>query len=204
MKIAQRKLSPLSLAVLTLLFERPMHPYEMAQTLKNRGKEQSIKLRYGSLYTVIESLERDGLIAPKEISREGKRPERTVFAITEQGRDALEIAMSDLLAQPVKEYPQFEAALSLMPVLPPDRVVPLLKKRLIALKTEQSAVTTGIEEAKRMGLPPLFVVETNYRLATLDAELRFVTQLVADIEGGAWGGLDEWRGFHATREGKPM
>ena len=54
--MATRIANPLALAVLALLFERPMHPYEMAATMKERHKEDSIKLRYGSLYTVIDML----------------------------------------------------------------------------------------------------------------------------------------------------
>src|SRR5713101_6908579 len=77
-----RLANPLALAVLALLFERPMHPYEMAATMKERHKEESIKLRYGSLYTVIDMLLARGLIAAKETLRDGKRPERTVYALT--------------------------------------------------------------------------------------------------------------------------
>src|SRR5262249_43694485 len=112
--------NPLALAVLALLFERPMHPYEMPATLKQRHKEESIKLRYGSLYTVIELLLARGLIRARETSREGRRPERTVYALTGAGRDELTDWMRDLLRDPVKEYAQFEAGLCLMPVLPPD------------------------------------------------------------------------------------
>ena len=66
-----RLANPLALAVLALLFERPMHPYEMAATLKERRKEESIKLRYGSLYTVIDLLMARGFIVAKETSRAG-------------------------------------------------------------------------------------------------------------------------------------
>ena len=70
-----RKISnPLALAVLVLLFEKAMHPYEMAATLKQRGKEQSIKLRYGSLYTVIGQLGREGFIEAVGTERAGGRP----------------------------------------------------------------------------------------------------------------------------------
>ena len=62
-----------------------MHPYEISTTLRSRGKEQSIKLNYGSLYSVVESLPKHGLIEPRETVREGRRPERTVYAITEAG-----------------------------------------------------------------------------------------------------------------------
>ena len=102
--------NPLALAVLALLFERPMHPYEMGVILRQRHKEESIKLRYGSLYTVIELLLRRGFITARATARDGRRPERTVYEITPAGRDELHAWMTDLIAEPVKEYPQFEAA----------------------------------------------------------------------------------------------
>src|ERR1700737_2069049 len=121
--------NPLALAVLALCFEHPMHPYQMAMTLKRRHKHESIKLRYGTLYTVIEMLISRGLIRPKETSRGGKRPERTVYALTPAGRDLLRNWMRHLLAAPAKEFPRFEAALCLLPVLPPDEAVALLRDR---------------------------------------------------------------------------
>ena len=45
-----------------------MHPYEMGVILRQRHKEESIKLRYGSLYTVIEMLLKRGLISSRETS----------------------------------------------------------------------------------------------------------------------------------------
>src|SRR3954471_21126665 len=121
--------NPLALAVLALVFERPMHPYEMAATLKHRHKHESIKLRYGTLYTVIEILTSRGHIRPKETSRDGKRPERTVYALTPSGRHTLRDWMHDLVATPAQEFLQFDAALSLLPVLPPDEAVFLLGER---------------------------------------------------------------------------
>ena len=79
----RRKVSnPLALAVLACLAERPMHPYEMSTTMRERGKHESIKLNYGSLYSVVESLHKHGLIAPRETVKDGRRPERTVYEIT--------------------------------------------------------------------------------------------------------------------------
>src|ERR1700722_16941454 len=101
--------NPLALAVLALLFERPMHPYEMGLILRQRHKEDSIKLRYGSLYTVIELLLKRGMIAARETAREGRRPERTVYEITAAGTEELHDWMADLVGMPAKEYPQFEA-----------------------------------------------------------------------------------------------
>jgi DNA-binding PadR family transcriptional regulator len=121
-----RPSNPLALAVLALLTERPMHPYQMSSTLKERRKEESIKINYGSLYAVVESLHKRGLIEVRETVREGNRPQRTIYAITEAGEIMLVDWLSDLLSTPTSEFPQFEAALSLMPALSADIVVGLL------------------------------------------------------------------------------
>ena len=89
--MSRRRVSnPLALAVLACLSERPMHPYEISTTLRGRGKEHSVKLNYGSLYSVVEPLQRHGLISSRETTREGRRPERTVYEITAAGVDEFE------------------------------------------------------------------------------------------------------------------
>ncbi len=191
--------NPLALAVLALLFERPMHPYEMGVILKQRHKEESIKLRYGSLYTVIDLLQQRGFISARETSREGRRPERTIYEITPSGRDELRAWMADLIAEPVKEYPQFEAALCLLPVLPPDEALELLRRRSERLMQQAQTVAGQIGEAGRHNLPPLFLIEAEYRLALLKAERHFVADLIRRIEDG-WGPRELWRGFHQDRE----
>src|SRR6516225_11679532 len=132
--------NPLALAVLALLFERPMHPYEMGVIFKQRHKEDSIKLRYGSLYTVIDLLLRRAFIAARETGRDGRRPERTVYEITPAGRDELHTWMAELIAEPIKEYPQFEAALCLLPVLPPDEALALLRRRLTRIEAKVAEI----------------------------------------------------------------
>src|SRR5579864_7867916 len=106
-----------------------MHPYEVAQTLRERAKHDSVRLNYGSLYSVVESLEKRRLIAARETVREGRRPERTVYAITDAGEREFVDWLSELVSVPVKEYPQFEAALSFIVALPPDDALGLLTTR---------------------------------------------------------------------------
>src|SRR6266540_76287 len=178
MKMTRRRVSnPLALAVLGTLIERPMHPYEISTTLRERGKETSIKLNYGSLYSVVESLQKHKLIEPQETSRDGRRPERTVYAITEAGRTEFEDWLAELLSTPVKEFTSLEAGLSLMPGLPPDEV------------------------ARERGLPDLFLVESFYRRTMLDAELEFVAELVRDIRSSSFPGTKSWRRIHELRAG---
>src|ERR1700677_1360579 len=152
--------NPLALAVLVLLYERPMHPYEMATTLRERGKEQSIKLNYGSLYTVIEQLLREQWIGVKEILKEGRRPEKTVYQLKPAGETELIDWMRELVSSPVKEYPQFEAALSLLPVLPPEEVAALLEIRLGLLKKTLESFVEEEKMCREMNLPRLFTLES--------------------------------------------
>jgi DNA-binding PadR family transcriptional regulator len=213
------RFNPLALAVLALVFERPMHPYEMAATLKHRQKHESIKLRYGTLYTVIDMLASRGLIRPKQTLRDGKRPERTVYALTPAGHDLLREWMRDLVAQPAKEFPQFEAALCLLPVLPPDEAVTLLRDRTVRLAGHIGQIEAELARMSEMTLgeavqpdqelpapllgqkfPAIFIVEGQYRLTLLKAELDFVNGLVRNITEHGWGPVDLWRNMQANCE----
>jgi DNA-binding PadR family transcriptional regulator len=187
--------NPLALAVLACLFERPMHPYEMAQTLRSRAKHESIRLNYGSLYGVVEGLERRELIHPLETTRQGRRPQRTVYEITEAGKVEMNEWLSELVAVPVKEYLQYEAALSMLHGLPPDEATPLLRQRCEALELQLDQIEARFQGAEKRGLPRLFVIEDEYQLALLRAELEFTRTLVADIESGAMPGVDDWRSW---------
>src|SRR3954453_13235455 len=198
--MSRRRVSnPLALAVLSCLSEKPMHPYEISTTLRTRGKEKSIKLNYGSLYAVVESLQKHGLITARETKRDGRRPERTVYEITGAGAEEFEDWLAELLSTPVREFTSLEAGLSLMPGLPPDEVARLLDERCDRLRIELRALDAAGEVGEEMGLPEVFAVESHYRHAMLTAELAFVTGLVKRIRSGEFGGTGVWRRMHQLR-----
>jgi DNA-binding PadR family transcriptional regulator len=187
----------LALAVLAFLTERPMHPYEIAKLLRERGKDLSIKINYGSLYTVVQNLEKDGLIEAVGIERDGRRPERTTYGVTPAGREQMHDQLSEFLAVRVNEYPRFESALSLMGVLPPDEVRQLLATRLASLDAGVTRSRKDIRELTQL-LPRIFVLETEYALAMLIAEADWVRGLLVEMDEGTLDGLDGWRHFHST------
>jgi DNA-binding PadR family transcriptional regulator len=195
----KRRSNPLALAVLVLLFERPMHPYEMATTLRERHKEESIKIRFGSLYTVIDMLQAEGLIVPRETIREGRRPERTVYELSPAGKAEMSDWLRELIGKPVKEYTQFEAGLCLLPAVSPRESIELLKQREQRLENEFRQLRAGLDRVLGTGLPPLFVVEAEYRLSRMDAERQFVRSLLARIEDGGWATSTAWNYLHGAR-----
>jgi DNA-binding PadR family transcriptional regulator len=192
-----RRRNLLALAVLSYLSQRPMHPYELGRTLREHGDDRSIKLRVGSLYSVVQSLEKAGLVVAQETSRQGQRPERTVYALTDAGRTEARDWLRSLVAEPEHEYPEFVAALSWIAALPPDEVVALLRTRLERLREQAAAAAGLIERTGAAGVHPLFVVEEDYRLALLDAELAFVERLIARITDPDEGWQADWAAFHA-------
>jgi DNA-binding PadR family transcriptional regulator len=196
---SKRKVSnPLALAVMALLFERQMHPYEMVSTMRERGKHESVRLRYSSLYSVVGALEREGLISPRETVREGRRPERTVYGITDAGRAEFLTWLRELLSEPVKEYTQFAAGLSFIAALPPDEAAGLLEERVRLLEEEIGEMRLGLDDAaERLGLPRLFLIESEHELVLREAELEWLRELVGEIRAGTLGGIGGWRSFHS-------
>src|ERR671910_123139 len=143
---------------MALLYERPMHPYEMVTLMRERGKHESVRLRYSSLYSVVSALEREGLIVPRETVREGRRPERTVYEITGAGREEFLSWLRELLREPVKEYTQFAAGLSFLPAFLPEEVVALLEGGVRFREQETGEMRSRLVDAVgQYDLPRLFV-----------------------------------------------
>jgi len=189
----KRKVSNLlALAVLSYLTVKPMHPYELSRTLRDNGDARSIKFNHGSLYMVVQQLAKAGFIAEQETSREGQRPERTVYAITDAGRREVRDWLSELIGQPDHEYPHFVAALSLVAALPPSEVVPLLQHRLEALAGQRAEIQAMIDDSLDQGVPELFLVEEEYRVALLDFESSFVTKFIGQITDPETGWGPAW------------
>ena len=191
--------SPLAMMVLALLVEEPMHAYRMQQLIREREKHDVVNVaQRNSIYQTIERLRRDELIRVAETRREEGRPERIVYALTPAGRSTLDGWLADALATPAREFPEFPAALSFLPILPPEEAARRLEQRAGAIEArlrEREAALAGVR------LPRLFLVEDEYQLTLLRAELDWVRALVADLRSGAltWSGewLADWTGTPA-------
>lgn len=195
--------NPLALAVLVCLYERPMHPYEVSQTLRTRHKDESVRLNYGSLYAVVESLQKRGLIEAAETERSGRLPERTIYRITDDGANELHDWLAELLALPKKEYPDFEAALSFLPALVPDEAVALLEERIERLEVVLAGLVAARQLVEQSGLARLFWVESEYALELHTLELAFARRLVHEIRSGTLDGLTWWREVHDQPDRAP-
>ncbi|MGC4808584.1 PadR family transcriptional regulator [Micromonospora sp. DT233] len=184
-----------ALAVLATLVEGQMHPYEMATTLRDRGKDQDMGIKWGSFYTVVRNMARHGLIEAVGSVREGRRPERTVYRITDDGRAELVDWARELVATPVPEQPRFRAGLSVLAALHPDEATTLLRARLAVLEDGIRSDRAALAGHARV-VPRLFLVENEYDLTIREAEAAWIRSLLTELTSGSYPGLDEWRTRH--------
>lgn len=196
--------SPLALAVLAMLTEAPMHPYRMQQLIKARGKDEVVNVRQrNSLYQTIDRLLRGDLIAVRETERDGAFPERTIYEITDAGRDTARLWLREELAQPAREFPAFPAALSLLPLLPPDDARRQLETRVAALTRELARMDALYAGAEAMQVPRLFLLEGELMRATLKTELDWTTSVLGDLKAGNLTWSEPWLRELAERFAPP-
>lgn len=181
-------LTPLAVAVLALLVERDMHPYEMHQVLLHRATDRIVKVRPGSLYHAVDRLHRDGLVRAVGTERSGNRPERTTYEVTPAGRTALADQLGAMIAAPVNEYPRLPLALAEAHHLPRATVLALLRDRVARLDAELDELRGGVRTVTAKQLPARYWVDLTYQIAMYETEQRWVSTFIEGIESGdiAW------------------
>ncbi len=188
---AKRPANPLALALLGLLLESPAHPHAMAATLRDRGLDRYVKLTTGSLYDTVRVLERDGWIEADGTERVGARPARTVYRHTALGLRSFTAWLDELIREPAHEFPRFLSAVGYLGALGRERAVAALRERADALRTRAAESEEEYRVAREEhDAPRLFVIEAEYALTMLRAELAWVRGIADEIEAGSL----EWPG----------
>jgi DNA-binding PadR family transcriptional regulator len=176
----------LALAILELLAEGPKHPYEMKQTMLERGNERAIPLKPASIYDTVERLARAGFIEAVETNREGRRPERTVYRLTGSGAGELESWLRQLLEEPSREYPRFGAALMFLGALRrKEEAIKVFERRANAIEADIASVDTILQENVPPDLPRLFTIEEEYTQAMRRAEVDWLRRIIAELKDGS-------------------
>ncbi|MFE4467937.1 PadR family transcriptional regulator [Leifsonia sp. NPDC056824] len=177
-------LTPLAVAALALLAEGPTHPYEMYQTLVLRSEDRLVKVRPGSLYHTVDRLARQGLVRATGTEREGNRPERTTYEITEEGTQALGERVADIIATPVNEFPEFPLGLGEAHNLPVETVIDLLRNRVGLMRADIALLDDGIHRVRAKGLPEKYWLDVRYLRTTAEAEAAALEALIDDLASG--------------------
>ncbi len=177
------ELSIWDVAVLAFLHEAPMHPYQMQRLLRLRHKDEILALKRGSLYHAIARLLRAGLIAVRTTGREGKRPERTIYRITPAGLAKFMNTIRSMVVMPRRESSEFLAAMSFLVHLDPEGAAQHIRERIQRLQAEVGQLTARLASAS-LHVARINLIESEYLLTMLKAELGWVTGLEKEIRSG--------------------
>jgi DNA-binding PadR family transcriptional regulator len=175
--------TPLSLVVLGLLAEQPLHPYGIRVLMRERGHDRIVKARPASLYDAVTRLDNAGLVAVQESTRDGRRPERTVYRITEPGKEALGAWLREGLTD-FESSERFIAALSFMYALPRAEVIVLLSQRVDRLGALIEDVDAALQEALDAGVGEIFLSEERYAQALRDADRDWLAGFIRRLQDG--------------------
>ena len=188
MKDAVDRLTPLGLMVLALLHEGDMHPYEMIRLMRMRRDDRLVTITNGTVYHTVARLERAGLVAEVGVDREGNRPERTTYTVTDAGaRSVGEWVRREL---PRIDRPaEFRVALAEAHNLGRGEVRELLSTRRASLDAARSALADGRRFARHKGVPDQYLLEVDRDEVILAADLAWLDGLIARLADPdfAWG-----------------
>ncbi len=191
--------TPLALSILSFLRERPMHPYEIKHMMRERHHDEVVKLRGGSLYSTINRLEAEGLIVATGTEREGRRPERTTYALTPEGETELLTWLRESIAVPIREFPHFGSMLAFLPHLMPSEASALLRERLASLEAEAAQSALVLEDEFWGRLSRMFRIHAEYATHLRNAEIAWVRALADDIDAGTLAWPDVIVAWHRRR-----
>ncbi|HEY8599996.1 MAG TPA: PadR family transcriptional regulator [Thermomicrobiales bacterium] len=168
-----------------LRFMQPAHGYSIRRELESWNAETWANIAYGSIYFALNKMEQDGLVAVSDTAREGNRPARTTYIITESG----EIEFQRLLREFWWEYKPltdpFMVAVSFMDQLPPGELVAALRHHVAAARLYAESLQAQITSPIQNDFKPRHVVEMpRLMLSRLDAEVRWTEDIIAKIERG--------------------
>ncbi len=176
--------SPLAVAVLGLLHAAPMHPYAMQRLIKLWGKDKVINVgQRANLYKTIRRLQQAGLVTVLHTERDQRYPERTVYQLTDAGRAAASAWLSDMIAVPRNEFPQFPAALSFVMLLGPEQMLAAMQERAQAVNSRLAELDASLAQYSG-SLPRITLMDDEYERAITAAELDWLNGVIEDLRTG--------------------
>jgi DNA-binding PadR family transcriptional regulator len=161
----------------------------MKRLIKQWGKDQVVNIdNPANLYKTIARLNDSGLVEVHQTERDSQYPERTLYALTDTGRETGRRWLVDMLSTPRQEFAEFPAALSFLMLLGPDAALVVLNTRLSVL-SETLAQLTGELSAHSVAFPRVASLETEYQVAIVTAEIAWLSAVISSLASGElnWG-----------------
>jgi DNA-binding PadR family transcriptional regulator len=114
-------------ALLGLLSEKPMYPYQIEHEVKQRDMRFWTELSMSSIYKLLRKLEAGELVSSHvEISDENRT--RKIYEVTEGGNKEFKEKLHDLLCEPEHKRWGIDIAISNLNILPREEAIACLRE----------------------------------------------------------------------------
>lgn len=130
-------MSNIRLVLLGVLCGKPMHGYEIKHIIEDHMGDWT-DIKFGSIYFALSKLAEERSVEIAEEGREGNRPSRTVYRITDNGKQEYLKLLRELWTSDDQTLYSFDIGLFFIKSLPKEEVARYLEMRI--KKADESLV----------------------------------------------------------------
>jgi DNA-binding PadR family transcriptional regulator len=164
----------------------PRHGHRIRRAAEQANVASWGGVTVGALYREMRTLDEEGLIAAVRTETEGRRPARTIYEITAEGRRELAILREQAIAEPKQAPDAVAVALAFGGVGERGVALPLLRARRDVLQREVAGIAA--ERARLVAEGVLGAVDVAvFRRGELlrAAEVAWIDETIAALAGDA-------------------
>lgn len=122
-------------ALLGLLHEGPMHPYQIEKVVQYRDMRFWTEISMSSIYKVLSNLESKGLVNSEMSITNTNKPQRT-YSLTDEGKKALSNKVIELISEPEHLIHRIDLGIYNMDAADPKEIGPALERYEKRLKED--------------------------------------------------------------------
>jgi DNA-binding PadR family transcriptional regulator len=190
------------LVILGFLRGQPLYGYEIKRMIEHVMGDWT-NIAFGSIYFALKKLAKEGFVEKVGIEQEGGRPSRTVYRITDAGREEFLRLLRKMWDSVERQTFAFDIGLSFMSALPIEEVKGYLRKRVTHLEhIRQYLEAHQAEELADEHVPDrLASAVFEHHRRHLQTELDWTRDLLQKVEQGVYDDEIDWmRGLFEWKE----
>lgn len=175
-------MSTIRLVLLGVLCEKPMHGYEIKHIIEEHMGDWT-DIKFGSIYFALSKLAEEHSVEISEEGREGNRPSRTVYRITERGKREYIRLLRELWVSKDRTLYPFDIALFFINSLPKEEVAGYLE---VQIKNTDESIAYLKQHAAQMSDNPHIPAQAraivSHTLRHLEAERNWLTEVQEQLD----------------------
>jgi DNA-binding PadR family transcriptional regulator len=175
-------LSKIALLIISFIAEKPLNPYEIKKVFERMQIDKWFPIGSSSIYATIKALVKKGYISGTKV-KEGNMPEKTIYAITPQGQEALQHSLAIYLREREQIVSVFDLAMMLICHVKKETALEALAQHQSHIEQEIAVREQVYTRAKNNGtIPYTGLIGIKYSIYKREAELRTINDLIEEVK----------------------